>query len=792
VISRTRGVPATRQRNIGNEERPHARAFRTTPQRAMIRKRLVIAAAALAAVNIVGVPAVRGLLQRTQEAVRAEAVLSDLESRILRAPLLARRLVTARRQGRQNLVRDVLAELEVQYSTVERLASQLTDLPELSIVAPESAAGAGESFLGRLGRFKVDLQQLARNIRTPEEEKFAVLAGGLARTLNLAAVHARERALRNATSAVWTAGVVGLLDVFAALALPFLLVRTVLRPLEEMTDTVRALVRGGLESDVRLPCERTDEIGATAAVLNQLVDQFREASRVKDRFLANMSHEIRTPLNGILGFLENLAETELNEQQRQYLRVLQSSARGLLRVVNDILDFSKISAGRLELEHVAFDVAAVAEESVALARQLARGKPVDVVLDMQEQDHTVVRGDPTRLRQVLNNLLSNAVKFTEQGEVRLTLTFDREDDKHLGITFTVSDTGIGIRPDQQKRLFRAFAQAEPGIARRYGGTGLGLYIAWNLVSMMGGALRVESHPGKGTRFWFRLVMETAPVEEQVRYSTQFDIVFPPRALRKYWVLVVDDNPTNLYLMETICQSIGLPYMTARNGREAVELVQKHHFDLIFMDIQMPVMDGYTATRKIREIEGAADTQIVALTASAMQEDVERALGAGSTGFLAKPFERNQLLQCIAEYLGVPYERRPRETPEVVETSADVRVRRAYDFMREQYQVSLGEIKLILAQSVANWRPRLEDLRVFAKRNDWERVRPLLHELKGQLGAIGLAEFAEAADRLGAAVRADAVEDVHEEIERFVQELSEVFRRLEENTSLPERDAGTPG
>ncbi len=552
-----------------------------------------------------------------------------------------------------------------------------------------------------------------------------------------------------------------------------------------LSDRMRELASVDLQCDT-LPATEDASFGDLGYYLNRFVERARAADRTKDRFLASMSHEIRTPLNGVIGFIENLRETPLNEQQQQYVRLIDSSARSLLKVINGILDFSKISAGRMELETVAFDLRQLLEDRQAMARQLVRGRRVKVSLVLPEDQSLIVRGDPTRLRQVLDNLVGNAAKFTEKGEIEIRLDARPVDGEQLDLAFAVRDTGIGIQPERLKNLFQAFTQAEPGTARKYGGTGLGLCISSGLVSLMGGKLEVRSTWGEGSCFEFTVRVPTARPEEQVRLSDHFTITIPPGALRQFWALLVDDTPTNLFLMETVCQSIGLPYRTARNGQEAVDLCQQQHFDLVFMDIQMPVMDGYTAIREIRKIEDAQTTQIIALTASAFQEDVDRALGSGSTGFIAKPFERNHLLLTIAEYLGVSVERKLRELPDSHEDETDVVVRQMYDFMQRRYQASLGEIKLVLAQTVADWRPLLEDLRVFAKQGTWENVRAIMHRLKGQLGAIGLEDFAESAEAVNLNLRKGETEGLLERIEGFVEELSAVFRKLESEVTVDRR------
>jgi len=567
----------------------------------------------------------------------------------------------------------------------------------------------------------------------------------------------------------------------------WMLHRKFLSPFYAVTEQMKLMGNGDLPLEAPMPYqEEDDEFGEFCRYLNLLLDRLRRADETKDRFLATMSHEIRTPMNGVIGFLQNLEETELNEQQRQYVRVIGSSARALLRVINEILDFSKLSAGKMTLEMVAFDLGKLVQEPVAVTRQMVRGKNVRIRLEMTPDQSTVIRGDPTRLRQVLDNLLNNAAKFTERGEIGLSITVEPLGEDRIAALFVVSDTGVGIASTEQQRLFEAFAQAETTTTRKFGGTGLGLCIAANLVSLMGGQLRVESQPGEGSRFSFRIETTTARPEEQVQLSEHYTITLPRGALKRFWALLVDDTPTNLFLMETICQGIGLPYMTAVNGKEAVEKVGKTHFDLIFMDIQMPVMDGYTAIREIRKIEDAATTQIIALTASAMQEDVERALGVGSTGFLAKPFERNQLLLCIAEHLGISADRELRPMPDTSETREEIAVRQMYDFMRDQYQISLGEIKLILAQSVADWRPQLDDILVFSKKGNWDAIRPVMHRFKGQLGAIGLPTFAERADEVNLKIKNDDVAELAALLETFVYELGAIFRSVEADITLAQR------
>lgn len=519
--------------------------------------------------------------------------------------------------------------------------------------------------------------------------------------------------------------------------------------------------------------------------MDELLRRIRKESQSREKFIATMSHEIRTPMNGLLGFLSSLKETQLSDQQRQYLKIIDSSAKGLVHVINEILDFTKLRAGKLTASEVTFDLRSFAEERVALARQSARGKPLKVnLLFHGAEEPVLMRTDPSLLRQILDNLLGNGVKFTERGEVALEIQVTPMDGGRLSIDFAVRDSGIGMTQSEQDHLFKPYEQADISIARRYGGTGLGLTISHSLVELLGGRLQVKSSPGEGSCFYFTLQCAASKPEEQVHLSDLYHVKLPRTELKKHWVLLVDDTLTNLFLLETICQSVGLPYRTAENGREALDLCRQQHFDLIFMDIQMPIMDGYTAIREIRKLPDAATTTIIALTASAYQEDVEKALGAGSTGFIPKPFERDQLLLCIAEALGITPERELRAADrELAESPEVATVRRMHDFMREQYQLSLGEIKMLLAQTLADWRPLLDNLGSYAQQGNEQETLALLHRLKGQLAAIGLLDHSEKTVTIMEAFREGRREEGQTMILGFIQSLTRIFKLLESDVTV---------
>ncbi len=756
--------------------------------------RILLLTALLLAVLTAGLLLAGLQVRRAGQAATLLALCQDLRAEVLLTATYAADLVSARQRADGLVEQESIRLLEGSIAHSRDLLGRLPPARPGLGVAPDSDEARGLMEAAELWRRTCDAAESVVASRAVSHHLEAVRSHSVDLVQRLKALAAvAER--RHSASRGGAAGVLVGTGLTMALLLALGLWRLQVEVFADMRRTVESLQllgSGNLSAEVRLPVEGCGEFRQVTHYLNRFLERIRDADRTKDRFLAAMSHEIRTPMNGVIGFLGNLRETPLNEQQRQYVRVIESSARSLLRVINEILDFSKLSAGRMDLEEVAFDLPRLAEDCVAMARQVVRGKPVKVHLDLEGLEGVIIRGDPTRLRQVLDNLLGNAAKFTDRGEVRLRLEASPQGDDALEVRLAVSDTGIGITPEQQAELFRPFTQAEAGTTRKYGGTGLGLCIAASLVELMGSRLEVESRPGEGTTFRFVLHTRTARPEEQVHLSGHYRIALPTGALRSYWALLVDDTPTNLFLMETICQSIGLPYRTATNGREAVDLAREQRFDLIFMDIQMPVMDGYTAIREIRQLPNSGGTQIIALTASAFQEDVDRALGAGSTGFLAKPFERDHLLLCIAQHLDVTVLRELREPVEGGQDSREeVLVRQMYDFMREQYQISLGEIKMVLAQAVSDWRPLLDDLRVFARRSDWQGVRAIMHRLKGQLAAIGLLAFAERAGGITAAIRAEQTATLQAGIETFTADLGAVFKVLEQEVTLDTRPAPPP-
>lgn len=552
--------------------------------------------------------------------------------------------------------------------------------------------------------------------------------------------------------------------------------------LQDITEQVKAeRIRDEYQESLKKEKEKSEKLAQEALNLSQ----------VKSRFLANLSHEVRTPLNSIIGLLSIIEDGNARgeDEIKQFISTARSSAESLLEVINAILDLSKIEAGKIELEKLNFNLRKVVDQATMVIHQKAREKGIKIIEELPSNDELNFVGDPTRIRQIYINLLGNAVKFTEEGEIRIKVETENQNGSRIKIISSIEDTGIGIPANKISELFKPFSQVDGSEGKKFGGTGLGLVICKEFLNLMDGDIKVDSVEGVGTKFTFYFYVDpalsnilgkkTKTESEQNKTNidsvqVQFDQTLVEQR-KRFRILLAEDNLINQKVAIRTLNSFGYQVDAVLNGEQAVSEHKSKNYDLILMDIQMPEVDGYTATKMIRKLEPPLNSvPIIALTAHALLGDKEKCLIAGMNDYISKPVVAKEIIQILDKYLGI-HKNKPQGENKVMAKASSL-----FDFDRLN-QVSLGDKEFekdLLGDYFKDVEIKLETFREFISQRNLKKIQELAHTLKGSSYSVGAKAIGDEALGIELSAKSLDIESVEErmvKLTKVIHDSKELFK-----------------